>query len=39
MGEDRARGLAPALYFNDPNRHWIEIRWYDATRESLAATL
>lgn len=28
-GEERgARGLAPTLYFNDPNRHLLEIRAY-----------
>ena len=24
-----ARGLAPTLYFNDPNKHPLEIRWYE----------
>ena len=27
--ETGARGLAPTLYFNDPNRHLLEIRSYD----------
>jgi catechol 2,3-dioxygenase-like lactoylglutathione lyase family enzyme len=27
--ETGARGLAPTLYFNDPNRHLLEIRAYD----------
>ena len=27
--ESGARGLAPTLYFNDPNRHLLEIRTYD----------
>ena len=27
--ETGARGLAPTLYFNDPNRHLLEIRTYD----------
>jgi len=27
--ETGARGAAPTLYFNDPNRHLLEIRWYD----------
>lgn len=27
--ESGARGLAPTLYFNDPNKHLIEIRTYD----------
>ena len=27
--ETGARGLAPTLYFNDPNNHLLEIRWYD----------
>lgn len=27
--ETGARGLAPTLYFNDPNKHLLEIRWYD----------
>jgi len=31
IGEERgARGLAPTLYFFDPNRHLLEIRTYDA---------
>ena len=29
-GQERgARGVAPTLYFNDPNRHLLEIRTYD----------
>lgn len=28
--ESGARGMAPTLYFNDPNRHLIEIRAYAA---------
>ena len=24
-----ARGLAPTLYFNDPNKHLLELRWYE----------
>jgi len=29
-GEERgARGLAPTLYFNDPNNHLLEIRAYE----------
>jgi catechol 2,3-dioxygenase-like lactoylglutathione lyase family enzyme len=27
--EAGARGLAPTLYFNDPNQHLLEIRTYD----------
>jgi catechol 2,3-dioxygenase-like lactoylglutathione lyase family enzyme len=27
--ETGARGLAPTLYFNDPNRHLLEIRTYE----------
>lgn len=27
--ENGARGAAPTVYFNDPNRHLIEIRSYD----------
>ena len=27
--ESGARGLAPTLYFNDPNKHLLEIRWYE----------
>lgn len=27
--ESGARGLAPTLYFNDPNKHLIEIRTYE----------
>lgn len=27
--EAGARGLAPTLYFNDPNKHLIEIRTYE----------
>ncbi|RQP23128.1 VOC family protein [Piscinibacter terrae] len=27
--ESGARGLAPTLYFNDPNQHLIEIRTYE----------
>jgi catechol 2,3-dioxygenase-like lactoylglutathione lyase family enzyme len=27
--ESGARGLAPTLYLNDPNKHLIEIRTYD----------
>jgi catechol 2,3-dioxygenase-like lactoylglutathione lyase family enzyme len=27
--ETGARGLAPTLYFNDPNQHLLEIRTYD----------
>jgi len=27
--ETGARGLAPTLYFNDPNQHLLEIRAYD----------
>lgn len=30
--ESGARGEAPTLYFNDPNKHLIEIRTYDADR-------
>lgn len=26
--ETGARGMAPSLYFNDPNKHLLEIRWY-----------
>lgn len=30
-GEERgARGPAPTLYFNDPNKHLLEIRTYEA---------
>jgi catechol 2,3-dioxygenase-like lactoylglutathione lyase family enzyme len=30
MGEERgARGLAPTIYFNDPNNHLLEIRTYE----------
>ena len=28
--ETGARGLAPTLYFNDPNKHLLEIRTYSA---------
>jgi len=28
--ESGARGLAPTLYFNDPNKHLLEIRAYKA---------
>jgi catechol 2,3-dioxygenase-like lactoylglutathione lyase family enzyme len=28
--ENGARGAAPTLYFNDPNRHLLEIRTYPA---------
>ena len=28
--ESGARGMAPTVYFNDPNNHLIEIRTYDA---------
>jgi catechol 2,3-dioxygenase-like lactoylglutathione lyase family enzyme len=28
--ESGARGMAPTLYFNDPNKHLLEIRTYDA---------
>jgi hypothetical protein len=27
--ESGARGVAPTLYFNDPNKHLIEIRTYE----------
>ena len=27
--ESGARGIAPTLYFNDPNKHPLEIRTYD----------
>ncbi|HEX3948551.1 MAG TPA: hypothetical protein VHW95_01730 [Steroidobacteraceae bacterium] len=27
--EAGARGFAPTLYFNDPNRHLLEIRTYE----------
>ena len=27
--ENGARGVAPTLYFNDPNQHLLEIRTYD----------
>ena len=27
--ESGARGLAPTLYFYDPNKHLLEIRWYE----------
>jgi catechol 2,3-dioxygenase-like lactoylglutathione lyase family enzyme len=27
--ESGARGIAPTLYFNDPNKHLIEIRTYE----------
>ena len=27
--ESGARGLAPSVYFNDPNRHLLEIRTYE----------
>ena len=27
--ESGARGMAPTLYFNDPNKHLIEIRTYE----------
>ena len=30
--ESGALGEAPTLYFNDPNRHLIEIRTYDSRR-------
>ncbi len=26
--ESGARGMAPTLYFNDPNKHLVEIRCY-----------
>jgi len=30
LGEESgARGIAPTLYFSDPNRHLLEIRWYE----------
>jgi catechol 2,3-dioxygenase-like lactoylglutathione lyase family enzyme len=29
--ESGARGEAPTLYFNDPNKHLIEIRAYDSS--------
>ena len=29
--ETGARGLAPTLYFNDPNKHLLEIRTYHNT--------
>lgn len=28
--ESGARGAAPTLYFNDPNKHLLEIRTYEA---------
>ncbi len=28
--ESGARGLAPTLYFNDPNKHLLEIRTYES---------
>jgi hypothetical protein len=27
--ESGARGIAPTLYFNDPNKHLLEIRTYE----------
>jgi len=27
--ESGAQGLAPTLYFNDPSKHLLEIRWYE----------
>jgi catechol 2,3-dioxygenase-like lactoylglutathione lyase family enzyme len=30
--EDGARGLAPTLYFNDPNKHLLEVRSYEPSR-------
>jgi hypothetical protein len=29
VDEGVARGLAPKLYFNDPNKHLLEIRFYE----------
>jgi catechol 2,3-dioxygenase-like lactoylglutathione lyase family enzyme len=39
-GQDTgARGLAPTLYFNDPNRHLLEIRAYpDENAQKLKST-
>ena len=28
--ETGARGAAPTIYFNDPSRHPLEIRWYES---------
>jgi catechol 2,3-dioxygenase-like lactoylglutathione lyase family enzyme len=28
--ESGARGMAPTVYFNDPNKHLIEVRTYDS---------
>lgn len=33
--ETGARGLAPTLYFNDPNLHLLEIRTYEAKPDSI----
>lgn len=35
--ESGARGEAPTLYFNDPNRHLIEIRTYEAPAAGATA--
>jgi catechol 2,3-dioxygenase-like lactoylglutathione lyase family enzyme len=36
--EAGARGMAPTLYFNDPNKHLLEIRTYDKDPATAPAT-